>query len=52
MTYLEISLLKLIFIILYFVFSEPEINREHKRKDDSAQLVIADPLTGHLKGAA
>ena len=34
------------------VFSEPEIDREHERKGHRAQLVVADPLTGHLKGAA
>ena len=33
------------------VFSEPEIDREHERKGHRAQLVVADPLTGHLKGA-
>jgi len=34
------------------VFSEPEINGEQEREANSAQLVVADPLASHFKGAA
>lgn len=52
MAQLEISLWKLIAAILDTVFSDPEINGEQEREASSAELVVADPLASHFKGAA